>query len=112
MRLTWTFLILCANWSVLVDSPMAETSGFIAQMTDILALPDKEGCSILVNLEFRNGTWSLVHILSQNARANTAWEYYLLPLAEFSARVEITLPSVSKLYKGSSQHYVHFVDVQ
>ena len=39
---------------------MAETSGFIVQMTDILALPDKEGCSILVNLEFRNCTWSLV----------------------------------------------------
>jgi len=77
---------------------MAETSGFIVQMTDILALPDKEGCSILVNLEFRNGTWSLAHTLvSQDSRTNPLQVYYLLPLAAFSAKVEITLPSVSKL---------------
>ena len=46
-----------------MDSTMAETSGLIVQMTDILALPDSEGCSILVNFEFRNGTWSLDRIL-------------------------------------------------
>lgn len=80
---------------------MAETSGFIVQMTDILALPDREGWSILVNLEFRNGTWSLVRILvSQNMGRNPLQGYYFLPLAAFSANVEITLPSVSKLQVG------------
>jgi len=68
--------------------------GFIVQMPDILAFPDREGCSIVVNLEFRNGTWSLVHILiSQRTKAN--------PLAAFSVKVGITLPNVSKLYNGS-----------
>jgi len=78
---------------------MAETSGFIVQMTDILALPDKEGCNILVNLEFRNGTWSLVSriLVSQNSRTNLLQGDYFLPLAAFSAKVEITLPNVSKL---------------
>jgi len=70
-------------------------------MTDILASPDKEGCSILVSLEFRNGTWSLVHILiSQNSRMNPLRERYFLLLAALSAKVEITLPNVSKLYEG------------
>ena len=83
-----------------MDSGTADTSGFIVQMTDILALPDREGCSILVNLEFRNGTWSLVRTLvSQPIRSNSLQKYYLLPLAAFSAKVEITLPNVSKLYK-------------
>ena len=95
-----------------MDSTTAETSGFIVQITDILALPDSEGCSILVNLEFRNGTWSLVPILvSELARTDPLQEYYLLPLAEFSAKVEITLPNVSKLCNGSrrSQHWGYLV---
>ena len=90
-----------------MDSTTAETSGFIVQMTDILALPDREGCSILVNLEFRNGTWSLVPHVSQRTRMNADQEYYLLPFAEFSAKVEITLPNVSKLYNGSSRNGQH-----
>ena len=57
-----------------MDSTVAETSGFIVQITDILALPDKEGCSILVNLEFRNGTWSLVHILISQVREELVGE--------------------------------------
>ena len=91
-----------------MDSTTAETSGFIVQMTDILALPDREGWSILVNLEFRNGTWSLIPILvSQRTKTNTGKEYYFLPFAEFSAKVEITLPNVSKLYNGTSQRGQH-----
>jgi len=94
-------LILWANWSVLVDSTTAEAPGFIVQITGILALQDREGCSILISLEFRNGTWSLV-CPHQSTYKN---EYcpgpsLFSPLAEFSAKVEITLPNVSKLYNG------------
>jgi len=48
-------------------------------------------------------------------KTDSAWEHYFLPLAEFSAKVEITLPSVSKLYNGSSQrgqYYARFMGAQ
>jgi len=44
----------------------------------------------------------MVHIfISQCVGTNTVQEYYFLPLAEFVAKVEITLPNVRKLYNGS-----------
>ena len=96
-----------------MDSTRAETSGFIVQTTDILALPDGEVCSILVSLEFLNGTWSLVLILvSRLAGTGPLQESYLLPLAGFSAKVEITLPNMGKLCNSSricSQHWAYFV---
>ena len=42
-----------------MDSAMASLEGFIVQMTDIRASPDREGWSMRVSFEFRNGTWSL-----------------------------------------------------
>ena len=96
-----------------MDSTRAETSGFIIQTTDILALPDGKVCSIPVSLEFLNGTWSLVPILvSELARTGPLQEYYLLPLAGFSAKVEIRLPNMGKLCNisgGCSQHWAYFV---
>lgn len=46
-----------------------------------------------------HGHWS-ASSSAKDPRTNTLRKYYLLPLAAFSARVEITLPSVSKLYEG------------
>ena len=40
----------------LVVSAAALGTGFIAQITEMRALPDSEGCSILVSFEFRKGT--------------------------------------------------------
>ena len=98
---------------MLVDSTTAETSEFIVQMTDVLVLPVGEACSTLVSLEFLNGTWSLVPILvSERARTGPPQGYHLLPLAGFSAKVEITLPSTSKLCNSSircRQHWAYFV---
>ena len=48
-----------AKPSVDVVSPIADAEPFSVQITDILALPDKDGWSIRVSLEFRYGTWSL-----------------------------------------------------
>ena len=87
---------------------IAESSGFIVQRADILTLPDSEGCSILVNLEFLNGTRSLDRILiSRCAKTNPVQEYHLLPLAVFSAKVHIALPDASRLYDGSSRRGQH-----
>ena len=99
-----------------MDSTVAETSGFIVQTTDILALPDNDGCNILVNLEFRNGTWSLSRMpVSQDVKTSRGLDQYFLPFAAFSAKVEITLPNVSKLYNMSirrSQRQARLVAVE
>lgn len=48
---------------MLIDSGVAIGSGLIVQITDIRALPDSDGWSILVSFEFRYGTWSLSFML-------------------------------------------------
>ena len=60
-------------------SETAPGSGLMVQMTLILALPANEGCNILVSLEFRYGTWSDLFFEA------------------LSAKVPMTVPSVSKL---------------
>jgi hypothetical protein len=57
-----TFLIRCAKRSVLVDSATAFVSGLIVQTTDIRASPDRDGWSMRVSFELRNGTCSLENI--------------------------------------------------
>lgn len=44
---------------MLVDSAIADGSGLMVQMTYMRELPDNDGWSIRVSLEFRNGAWSL-----------------------------------------------------
>lgn len=95
-----------------MGSTVAETLGFIVQMTDILALPDSEGYSILVSLEFRNGTRLLVAILvSDLARMEHLHEHHLLRLAELLAKVEMTLPNASKLCNHSRRCGQHRADL-
>lgn len=53
---TWTFLILEAKLRVDVLSAMALAAGFRVHITEILAFPDSDGCSIRVSLELRYGT--------------------------------------------------------
>ena len=43
----------------------------------------------------------VAHIPSAGIREGSLQELYVLPFAAFSAKVEITDPNVSKLYKGS-----------
>lgn len=85
VALSCTFLMRCANKSVLVVSVTAFVSGLIVQMTEMRAFPASDGCSIRVSFEFRNGTWSC------------------LLRAAFSASVPMTDPSVSRLCGVSCQ---------
>jgi hypothetical protein len=66
------------------------------QITEMRASPESEGCNMRVSLELRNGTWSL-RPASVNHQVKDGRPAYFFPLDAFSASVEITLPSVSKL---------------
>lgn len=52
-----TSLTLSANFSVFILSSILVATGLTVQITATLAFPDREGCSIRVSLESRNGIW-------------------------------------------------------
>lgn len=102
---TWTFFILAANPRVEVLSPIALVAGLSVHITEMRALPDKQGCSIRVSFELRYGTWSLIFKkgkpIAASATVKTATHDF--PLDAFSASVAITVPRVSRLKYATSQ---------
>lgn len=102
---TWTFLILAAKPRVEVLSPIALVAGLSVHITEMRALPDKQGCSIRVSFELRYGTWSLIFKIGEPIAASGTVKTatYDFPLDAFSASVAITVPRVSRLKYATSQ---------
>jgi len=98
-------LILAAKPRVEVLSPTALAAGLSVHITEMRALPDKQGCSIRVSFELRYGTWSLIFKKSKPIAASGTVETatHDFPLDAFSASVAITVPRVSRLKYATSQ---------